>query len=443
MEVLLLSLAYILRHSLLRPKIAPTLAEESERAAIIRTLFSQNLQHVVTLAGTFIGDKALSSACGDVVAAMLEALSLSDFLDTIRELLKGPDDDLRRKILRLLGARLGPNPERDTVSRNAIFEFVPVLVDIIQSSTDMLLKHAAVACVDRISEAYGRKEPEKIAEVAQVIASDSCIGQSDNRIRVMGVLCLASMVEVVGQAIIPALPQTLQRTFELLEVSLQKGEENEELHNAVFSLYSALFVKVSFMLSDKDLDNILQLSFRSAQADLSQDGDEARQATLKLFARKIEARECFRAIERNWPNAVEQGVAGLKELLESLKLAIEKHPKSATVSNVNILSQFFTKAFDLRREQALKVADVSEFEEADIDDIENLTNDVAIKMIYKLNDTTFRPVFTKFVDWATNGLPKKDTTGSLLRHTAFYRFLEAFFGTLKVSTGPILHNYIY
>ena len=430
---MLRSLAYILQHSGLGPQIAPVLAEDGEKPTIIRTLFSQNLQHIVTLAGTFTKNKRLSSACGDVVTAMLEALSLRDFLDTVTELLKLPDDDLRRKILRLLGVRLGPNAERDTVSRNAVFEFIPVLIGIIQNSNDVLLKHAAISCVDSISEAYGRKEPEKIADVAQVIASDSCLGQSDDRLRIMGVLCLASMVEVIGQAIIRALPNTLRRSSEILDISLQKGEENEELHNAVLSLYSALFVQLPFMLSDKDLDKILLSCSRSALSNLSQEGHEARRAILKLFGRKIDAKESFGAIERSWPNAVQCGAGATKETLELLKLAIEKHTKSATVSNVNTLFQFFAKAFDLRREMAVYVNSDSKFSEMDVDGIETLTNDAAIKMIYKLNDTSFRPIFTKFVDWATNGLPKKDITGNLLRRTAFYRFLETFFGTLKVS----------
>ena len=57
-------------------------------------------------------------------------------------------------------------------------------------------------------------------------------------------------------------------------------------------------------------------------------------------------------------------------------------------------------------------------------------------MIYKLNDTTFRPVFTKLLEWATAGLSKKDAQGNLARLTTFYKFLQVFFGTLQsIVTG--------
>lgn len=57
-------------------------------------------------------------------------------------------------------------------------------------------------------------------------------------------------------------------------------------------------------------------------------------------------------------------------------------------------------------------------------------NDVAIKMIYKFNDSTFRPIFANLVEWALS-LPKKDAAGRILRLQSIYGFMEVFFGNLK------------
>ncbi|KAL1988316.1 hypothetical protein VTN96DRAFT_9999 [Rasamsonia emersonii] len=429
-EVLLRSLAYLLKHSSLGSKMAMVYTSEDEDAeATIRVLFSQILEQILTLADSVQDDKSLSFVCGDVLGAVLGTLSLVDFLDTVEELLKRPNDELRRKVLRLLESRVRQNPERDSASQKRVLAFVSILVNIIQTSPDILLKHAAVACVDRISEKYGKKDTGTVVHAAKVVASEACIGQSDERIRVMGVLCLASMAEVLGQAIIPALPETLSRSLSLLEGSLKEGEENEKMHNAVFSLLSALLIQVPFMLSDKHLDRILQLSFTSAKSSLSADSDDARQEMLKLFARKVDVKESFSAVDRNWAFAVQQGPTAVREALDVISLAIEKHPKSSTVKNVGILSNFFRKAFDLRREQMS--ADESEYAESELEEIENIVSEVAIKMIYKLNDTTFRPIFIEFVEWATNGLPKKEALGRTRRLTSFYKFLQSFFGTLK------------
>jgi U3 small nucleolar RNA-associated protein 10 len=63
--------------------------------------------------------------------------------------------------------------------------------------------------------------------------------------------------------------------------------------------------------------------------------------------------------------------------------------------------------------------------------IESTVNDVAIKMIYKFNDSTFRPIFAKLVEWAASGLPKKDKQGRTLRLQSLYAFMAVFFDNLK------------
>lgn len=52
-------------------------------------------------------------------------------------------------------------------------------------------------------------------------------------------------------------------------------------------------------------------------------------------------------------------------------------------------------------------------------------------MIYKLSDSTFRPIFSRLLEWASSSLPKEDKTGRILRLQSVYSFLIVFFGNLK------------
>ncbi|RDH38322.1 U3 small nucleolar RNA-associated protein 10 [Aspergillus welwitschiae] len=431
---LLRALAYLFKHSSLKVKIAKDFATEGDKVVgQIRTLFSRILEQVLAIGESMQNVKPVSQASGDVLSALFGTLSLVDFLDTIEVLLQRRNDELRRKVLRLLEGRLRQNPERDGASQHRMLDFLPTLVNIIQSSPDILLKHAAVACIDRIAEKYGRKEPTKVIHAAQVVASEACIGQDDERIRIMGVLCLASMAEVLGEAMIPALPDALSRSLALLEQSLEDGKENARLHDAVYSFFSALFIHIPFMVSGSHLDKILVLSYKSAVSEGVE--DESREEALQLMARKVDVAATYAAIDRNWQHAVKAGPDATRETLGVVSLAIEKHPKSATVKNIAVLTSILFKAFDLRREQ-VSLDTQATFELSDVDEIEDIINEVTIKMIYKLNDTTFRPIFTKLLEWATTGVPKKDARGSLARLTTFYRFLQVFFGTLQsIVTG--------
>lgn len=93
------------------------------------------------------------------------------------------------------------------------------------------------------------------------------------------------------------------------------------------------------------------------------------------------------------------------------------------------LSAIFLNAFDLRRSELSK-SDVNEDFLRQLPRIEEATNDVALKMIYKLNDTAFRPIFSQLMDWTT-ALPKKDTAGKNLRLQSVYGFLLSFFSSLR------------
>jgi len=132
------------------------------------------------------------------------------------------------------------------------------------------------------------------------------------------------------------------------------------------------------------------------------------------------------AMEQNFKSASEAGNLALREYLQVLGVVIEKHPKSVISKNSALLSAIFLEAFDLRRQRASSNA-----ERDDIDEIEVVINDIAIQMIYKLNDSTFRPIFANIVEWASNGLLKKDKQGRMLRLQSVYSFLSAFFGNLK------------
>ncbi|KAJ5679855.1 U3 small nucleolar RNA-associated protein 10 [Penicillium macrosclerotiorum] len=438
---LLRDLAHLFKHSSLKSKLEDAFETEDEVADQVRACFSRVLEQVLVIGESVQSMKPVSQACGELLGALFGTLSLVDFLDTIEVLLQGPNDDLRRKVLRLLENRLRQTPERDGESQIRVLDFLPTLVSIVESSPDSLLKHAAVACIDRIAEKYGRKDPSKVIPAAKIVASSSCLGESDERIRIMGILCLASMAEVLGQSMIPALPDTLSQSLNLLELSMTPDNENSRLHDAVFSLYSALLVHLPFMMSAGHLDKILLLAFKSTNADLEDGSDDSRRETLRLMAsRKMDLGTTLGAIDRNWQHAVEAGPTAVNEVLEVLNLAVEKNPKSSISKNVDLLAKILFHAFDLRREQ-LTLGDAADFEASDLEEAEASLNDVTIKMIYKLNDSTFRPLFIKLVEWATTGISKKDEQGQISRLTTFYKFLQVFFGTLQsIVTG--YSNYI-
>lgn len=111
-------------------------------------------------------------------------------------------------------------------------------------------------------------------------------------------------------------------------------------------------------------------------------------------------------------------------------ITISRHPKSVIAKNLVSLSAIFFNAFDLRRCEVAKDRASTNTASPSVDEIEKTVNEVALRMIYKLNDTTFRPVFARLMEWST-ALPKADKTGRVLRLQSVYGFCHAFFSQLK------------
>jgi len=126
----------------------------------------------------------------------------------------------------------------------------------------------------------------------------------------------------------------------------------------------------------------------------------------------------------------------VKECLDVLSVAIEKQPKFIIARNSSTLSGIFKRAFDLRRIVSSTQRDET-YDDEDLEDAETATGDVAIKMVYKLNDATFRPLFTNLLEWASTGLPKSDKHGRRLRLTSLFTFLQILFSSLKVCTPSL------
>jgi U3 small nucleolar RNA-associated protein 10 len=89
-----------------------------------------------------------------------------------------------------------------------------------------------------------------------------------------------------------------------------------------------------------------------------------------------------------------------------------------------------SKTFDLRRKWTAQTEAVAS-QQDNINALEPLINATAIKLIYKLNDSTFRPMFSNLMKWASEELPKKDRRGCNLRLQSIYGFMATFFESFK------------
>jgi len=300
-------LPYLLSQQRLAVNTGKLLERDDMDAARIRELYSSLLEHILALADAHRDHKRLNSACGDVLNSLLGFLSIGQFVKSVEGLLDRPNELLRRKILRSLEIRINQESASDATSRLAMLGFLPQLTAIIRESKDVLYKQTAVSCVDKISEKYGKKDLEAVAAAAETIASEECLGQTDSRLQVIALLCLASLVEILQEGAIAVLPTAIPKALSYMEASVGSDTGSQALHNAGFAFISALVQHLPYTIAGGYLNKLLEISNSSAEAELDEEADENRIQCLQLAAKQIDAKSMFGALERNWERAATMG----------------------------------------------------------------------------------------------------------------------------------------
>lgn len=302
-------LPHILANRSLKREIRKLAEHDDMETAKIREFYAQLLEDVLTVADTVKTRKALHARCGDALANLLNLLSVSEFIKSVETLLDRPNVGLRQKVLRALETRVDSEGQADPQSRAALLAFLPQLTAVIRDSDDMHYKHTAVNCVDKISEKYGKKDLEAVAAAASTIAGKHCLGQADRRLRIMALLCLASLVDVLQDGIVPVLPIAIPQTLDYLSLSLDGADSDVELHNACYALMTALAQHLPYMISGSYLDQLLAISNKSAESPLDDEDHDNRKQCLHFLAKQLDAKVLFTALQKNWTSAMEAGYA--------------------------------------------------------------------------------------------------------------------------------------
>ena len=152
----------------------------------------------------------------------------------------------------------------DSQTQKACINFLPRLASTIEATEDPLLMHSVVACIDRITEKYGKKDTDRFSPVIRVLSSGQCLGASDPRLRVITLLCLATAVEVLGETIIPIIPQALPKSIDYLRLSIEDGREDEPLHDAVYAFIGALLSYIPWLVTGQYLGQFLRASHENS-----------------------------------------------------------------------------------------------------------------------------------------------------------------------------------
>lgn len=316
---------------------------------------------------------------------------------------------------------------------------MPKVAAIVSDASPDELKADALSCIDAVTIKYGKQEPSTVAGLTDAVISNGGLKSSDDGLRVLSLVCLTSMTSCLGGRIVPVLPKTVPFALDQLRASIQEDAVHEMIHNSVFVFLDELVKTVpSFMASY--LLRLLPLIYGSAGS-YEFDNETAtrvRKDLLGSIATSMDAKTIMLALLKTWADAVKAGTTAVDEVLSAVEKIIEGATKSTIQKMHTSLLQFLLLAFDIRR--------ASGFDNEDIEHLEERTLKVALQMVYKLNDTVFKPMFLRVLEWAAEDLRESDPDGRCKRLTVFWDLLTMLCDNLKSLVteyyGYVLENAI-
>ena len=192
-------------------------------------------------------------------------------------------------------------------SQKACISLLPQLTSVVRDSSKFPLKIIALACVDCIAEKFGKNDSNTVLTAAKVIYNCQEQGTVDQRFRIAFLLCLATMIEVLQDVILPLVPLVLPKAMEYLITSINEDPRDGQLHNAAYSSICAMLLYIPWIIPDSALEQVLRISYQSANGRMGEDCDNSRLEALELVARQVKPQKLFAAMYQSWKTATSEG----------------------------------------------------------------------------------------------------------------------------------------
>ncbi|KAH9819858.1 U3 small nucleolar RNA-associated protein 10 [Teratosphaeria destructans] len=422
---LLETFADLLQNTSLRKQIGKEFAKGGAVADRLRKLYAEMLEQTMQLGRKIATNTSLKSTVDTVLAALLRLTPTKDFIDSSAELIQAGSNETRGQIFNALEARVSQAKRGDEVLQQTFLEILPGCCLFVDEKYPVDVRRAAISCIDQIAEKYGKRDRATTLAAAKAVSGAAGLKSDHNALKVSSILCLTSMVEVLGDEFIPLLPPVLSKVLEHGESILAASSVDVALHNAVYTFATQVLDSIAWMFSAQYLDRAMHLAGKSAANEASIIGHgSAVESFRRLAPKKLGAQELFGSVDRTLEDVCNMGAEAANVLLQLLEDAVAHHSKATITKNTSTLFSIVLKAFDLRRTKS----EDNTFDE----EVFARVDQIAMAMVLKLNDATFSPFFTRLVEWASNSLPKKDTPGRVLRSTSLFSFAYHFFKQLKM-----------
>ncbi|RCI07051.1 HEAT repeat-containing protein 1 [Rhizopus stolonifer] len=382
----------------------------------------------------------------DVLDKVNALLSLDVFINVIKDLCNHNDHSIRRKAMNIFNEKI------NSFEGHAPEGYEELLVAMIQTFTDIIKneskspiseddratnKQSALLCIASLAKILGNIYPGQFSDAIPVVIGPDSLQSSNTQLQTTSLVCLTVICQEIGPRSVPHLPKFMPAAINILDLTVNAENPNNLLQLSVISALETIVQVLPHFISPyitKLLAGLLNptlYAFDSAQT--QKVAIEAKSKNvLTLIATHVPPRMLLNPLFSYFEIAVQNGKDSILALCSMVSQAIRTMSRDVMTSHYKQLFKFFLLAFDIRRTTVA-------FSSSQVDEVESSVISAFLDLVMKLNETLFKPLYLKIVDWATNELAADEAAESDDQHKRvvfFYKLTDALLDKLKTIFTP-------
>ncbi|KAF9404185.1 HEAT repeat-containing protein 1 [Podila epigama] len=405
----------------------------------------------------------------DVLDKVHILLSLPSFIKIMVALFEHKDATIRRKAMVLFNQKISDVPG-SPAAVPALYEGMVVgvtenlkrvieLDEIEGASAEEVAinKQTALLCVSTIVRQFGKSHSAEIAKMIPVIIGPGGLLHPNEQVKASCLVCLTFMCQELGIRVVPFLPKFMHTVLSTLTSTLVSAHPSQAadsetdakksnkynnsvlLQLAVVSHLESLVKTLPQFVSPyitKILAGTLHpalVGYTGSDASKLQILDKNKML-LTGMAHHVTPRILLPPVLGYYETAVQDGKDSLLALFDLVSQAINAMPRDVIAVNYKQIFKFFLGAFDYRRAHGHQNKKNAE----NVAAIEDAVVKAFMQLVMKLNETLFKPLFLKTLDWATTELQvaKAGFQDMQDRLVFFYKLMNSLLETLKSIVTP-------
>lgn len=360
----------------------------------------------------------------NLLSKSLEILPVGNFVQVVSRILETSETSyVKVHSLQLIKTKFDLELSTDEDAQQAAVESMALLNDLLKDDNiSSELIQPALEDMEMVARKFGHvtvnnndsgKLLLSLLDTAVLYLANS---EDDAEVFVSAVATVNSISLILGAKMIGHFGRIMPVVFKRFE-----EDSNEMVQLASLGLFGGLIRRIpSFMTSS--LSQIMKLIFKATV------NVDPRQRLLETIVQVMDSKAAIESLTTTWSTAVAAGFDAVTLHLDTLDLVVDESSKKDIAAQSSKLVNFLLQAFETRANGG--------YSQNDTNRVESKFIASGLKIVMKLNDKAFRPLFIRMVRWAVDG-ENSNTNDKRSRLVVFFKFLVKVLGSLK----SIITNY--